>query len=200
MLYLLPGMGADHRMYGAAEWLGLTDARSIDWPHFEGETTIAAVSERMIEEAGIVDGDVLVGSSLGGMVACEIASRLKLRSLALIGSAIAPSEISRLLATLHPLAPLAPLEFVRRCAGKVPGELAEMFSQADPGFVRAMCLAIFDWPGLDTDRITPVRIHGRHDRVIPPPARVDCLVDGGHLIAMTHPAECVRALRSLGIV
>jgi len=30
--------------------------------------------------------------------------------------------------------------------------------------------------------------------VIPPPANVDLLLEGGHLLAMTHAAECVAFL------
>ena len=59
-----------------------------------------------------------------------------------------------------------------------------------------MCRAIFTWPGLDTTRLRPLRIHGRRDRVIPPPATADLLLEGGHLIAMTHAAECVACLQS----
>ena len=71
-----------------------------------------------------------------------------------------------------------------------------MFAHTQAGFIRAMCRAIFTWPGLDLTRIRPLRLHGRHDRVIPPPREVDLLLDAGHLLAMTHAAECVAFLRS----
>ncbi len=87
MHFLLPGMGADHRMYAAPAWQALPEARFIDWPEHHGEATIAAIASRVIAEAGIREGDTVIGSSLGGIVGCEIANQLHLRSLVLIGSA-----------------------------------------------------------------------------------------------------------------
>lgn len=195
MLFILPGMGADHRMYAAPAWQTLPDARFIDWPVHRGETTIAAIAARVIAQAGIRESDTVIGSSLGGIVGCEIANQLRLRALVLIGSAQSPAEISPLLTLLHPLAALAPLDFIRTAAGKLPGELCGMFADSQASFIRAMCSAIFTWPGLDRSRLCPLRLHGRQDRVIPPPVDADLLPDGGHLIAMTHATECVSFIR-----
>ena len=196
MIFLLPGMGADHRMYSAPAWHTLPNSRFLDWPEHRGEDSIAAIADRVIAEAGINDGDTIIGSSLGGIVGCEIANRLRLHSLVLIGSAQSPSEISTLLALLHPLAALAPLDFIRLSAGKLPDELCEMFVDSQAGFIRAMCRAIFEWPGLDPLRIRPLCLHGRNDHVIPPPADADLLLDAGHLLAMTHAEECVAFLHT----
>ena len=144
----------------------------------------------MCDSYDITDGDVLIGASLGGMVACEITRIRKISCLYLIGSAVSKEEISTLLAALHPLAQIAPLDWLRISAGRIPMETAQMFASAEPSFVRAMCAAIFKWEGLGTSTTKVIRLHGRHDLVIPPPKSVDLLVDGGHLISMTHAAEC----------
>ncbi len=190
MIHVLPGMGADHRMY-PAPWQTLPGSRFHDWPDHAGEASITAVARRVIAEAGIADGDTLVGSSLGGIVACEIAGLRRLDRLFLLGSGKNRGEISGLLAALHPLASLAPIDFLRRAAGKIPHDLAAMFHDSDPAFIRAMCQAVFDWPGLDETRITPLRIHGRHDHVFPLPPGIDLVLEGGHVIATTHAVECV---------
>jgi len=196
MIHVIPGMGADHQMFSASAWRALPSAQFHDWPCYRGEKTISAIAERVISEAQIGDGDTVIGTSLGGIVGCEIANRRQLHLLVLIGSAQSSKEISALLTLLHPLATLAPLDFIRTAAGKLPGELCEMFSNSDADFIRAMCCAIFTWPGLEASRMRPLRIHGRHDHVIPPPASADLLLDGGHLIAMTHATECVAYLQS----
>ena len=73
-----------------------------------------------------------------------------------------------------------------------------MFAESDPEFVRAMCTAIFQWDGLGETNTKVFRLHGRHDLVIPPPPRVDLLLEGGHLVAMTHAEECAEfVMRSL---
>lgn len=196
MIFVLPGMGADHRMYGAPAWQRLKGARFLDWPDYRGEDSIPALADRVIDVAEIPDGATVVGSSLGGIVACEIARKRRLESLVLIGSPTAISEISGLLQLMRPCIPLAPVGFIQAAAGKIPGELTEMFSRGDPAFIRASCRAIFEWDGLDETIIAPVRIHGKYDRVVPLPRRVDLEIDGGHLIAMTHPEECVSFLEA----
>lgn len=56
-----------------------------------------------------------------------------------------------------------------------------------------MVRAIFAWKGLEKEAPL-LRIHDAKARVIPSPAAVDCLIDGGHLIVMSHPGECVEAI------
>jgi pimeloyl-ACP methyl ester carboxylesterase len=190
MIYALPGMGADNSMYGAA-WRGLPNSVFLNWPAYHGEDSIASIAKRVVDEAGIADGSVLIGSSLGGIVSCEIAKIRELRGLILVGGAKTKEEISSVLSLIHPLAKYAPIEFIQRAAGKLPSDLTRMFTRGQAPLIRAMCNAIFEWEGLDEALIKPVRIHGRFDRVIPLPANVDLILDAGHLVAMTHPRECV---------
>lgn len=189
VIHALPGMGADHRMF-PAPWTDLPNFRADDWVRYSGEETLADVADSMCKACGIQDGDALVGASLGGMVACEIAKIRKIPSLFLVGSAVHPDEISKVLAALHPLAQVAPIEWLRLSAGSIPLELAQMFASIDAPFVRAMCSAIFKWQGLGATSTKVHRIHGRFDLVIPPPDGADLLLNGGHLISITHAEKC----------
>jgi hypothetical protein len=132
------------------------------------------------------------------MVACEITKIHKIPVLYLIGSAIRKEEVSSFLAAVHPLARLAPLDWLRASAGKVPNELAQMFAEAETSFVRAMCAAVFEWNGLGVSKTKVYRIHGTHDLIIPPPPRVNLLLNGGHLISMSHAQDCVEFIRAKG--
>ncbi len=181
-------------MYAGA-WRSLPDACFLDWRTCVGEKSLAGVASRLIVENGIGDGAIVVGSSLGAMVACEMAKLRRLRGLVLVGGAKNKEEISGVLYALRPLIDFAPLELIQYAAGKVPEELAQMLSRSEPAFIRAMCRAIFEWEGLDESRLTPLRIHGKHDHVIPLPAKIDLVLNGGHLIAMTHASECVDFIR-----
>lgn len=187
-------MGADKRMF-PDPWHSLPGFAAHDWPEYSGEQNIAGIARSVANHYGIEDGDVLIGTSLGGIVACEISRILQLKSLILIASAVDKSEINKLLALLHPLAEVAPLEWLRFSAGKIPSELPQMFAGVDANFMRSMCPAIFRWDGLGTSQGPVHRIHGTRDLVIRPPATVDLLLDGGHLISMTHAADCVRFVR-----
>ena len=175
-----------------APWEALPQFAAHDWPRHDGEQTLAEVALKLCRVCRIEDGDILVGASLGGMVACEIAKIRKLDALFLIGSATGNQEVSRFLTVLHPLADLAPFEWLQVSAGKFPGNVARMWVSAEASFMRSMCKAVFKWDGLGTARVPHFRIHGRRDIVIPPPQRVDLLLDGGHLISMTHAQECVE--------
>ena len=191
MIHALPGMGADNRMY-PAPWSSIPDFLPHDWVHYTCEQSLREIAHSMCVSCQINDGDDLIGASLGGMVACEITKIRKIPRLYLIGSAVHKKEISALLAILHPLAQIAPIDWLRISAGKVPADLAQMFANAEPSFIRAMCAAVFKWEGLGPSSTKVYRLHGKHDIVIPPPRNADLLIDGGHLISMTHAAECME--------
>jgi len=174
-----------------APWSTLPGFRAHDWGQSGDVRSIRQLAEVTVAAGGIADGDVLVGSSLGGMVACEITKLRQIPRLFLIGSAVRKEEVNPLWAEFHSLVEKVPLDWVRASARKLPGELAAMFAAADPEFVRAMCLAIFQWDGLGATDTQVFRVHGRSDMVIPPPEHVDLLLNGGHLIALTHARECV---------
>ena len=195
MIHAIPGMGADRRMY-PAPWSSLPDFLAHDWVRHSDERSLGEVAQSMCKARAIQDGDVIVGSSLGGMVACEMTKIRSIPALYLIGSAVRKEEVSLLLAFLHPLARVAPIEWLSYSAGKVPMELAQMFAGIEASFVRAMCSAIFQWDGLGVTSTKVFRIHGEHDLVIPPPKEADLLLDGGHLISMTHAEECVAFIKA----
>jgi len=124
------------------------------------------------------------------MVAGEITKLRRIHTLYLLGSAIDKAEVSPLLTLLHPLADFAPIDWLRVSAGKIPTDLAQMFTGIDASFVRAMCAAVFQWEGVDAKSVRIVRIHGKKDLVIPLPRGADLVLDGGHLISMSHAKEC----------
>jgi pimeloyl-ACP methyl ester carboxylesterase len=189
MIFVLPGMGADAGMF-TGSWRHLPEAVFANWPTYAGEDSLAEIAQRIVATYAIPDGAVVIGTSLGGMVACEIARIIRLRRLVLIGSATHPSEINSLLTSLQPLHRVAPIGWLQWSATSFPGEIARAFSQSETAFIRSAIGAIFKWDGLHASLPRPLRIHGRYDTVIPPPDEADLFVDGGHLIAMTHSHAC----------
>lgn len=175
-------------------WQELVDVRFVEWAPYASARTIPDLAAAIADREGIRDGDSVFGTSLGGMVACEIAKLRRIERLVLVASAVSRDEIRGLLSILRPLAPFAPVKLVKAVSSSVPGDLAGMMKDADEGFVRTMCGAILDWRGLDAPHPGMIRIHGRGDMVILPPKRADLMLAGGHLIAMTHAEECVAFL------
>ncbi len=194
MIFILSGMGADQRLY-PGPWLALDNSCFLNWPEYQGEKTLGDIAKRMISDNDISASDSVAGSSLGGMVALEIAHRLGLKTVFLFGSAVDPSEINPVLRTLAPIAKVTPIEFFGHISSMIPNDIFKMFGASDPDFIRAMCLAIIDWQGYKGDVSNVVRIHGEKDRIIGCPKHCHIIKDGGHLIAMTHAQECVTILK-----
>jgi pimeloyl-ACP methyl ester carboxylesterase len=188
-------MGADRNMY-SGPWCSLSNAIFLDWPAYRGEKSISAMAQRIVLEQRISPGSILIGSSLGGIIACEIANQLNLGGLILIGSAKQRGEVNALLKALHPLIDLTPIKFLQCTTGKLPSELVQMFAKSDHEFIRAMCKAVFSWDGLKSTQITLIRIHGTKDHVIPLPSGIHYALDGGHLLAITNAAECVKIVEA----
>jgi pimeloyl-ACP methyl ester carboxylesterase len=188
--YILPGMGADATMYGSA-FRTLKDVRYADWPHYDNEKSIKDVALKLIDQYTINSSDIVGGSSLGGIVASEIAKYVELEKIILIGSTLMPDNISPILKKLSLLSEIAPINLIQAFAGKAglitKNKLLEMFGNANSTFIKAMCKAVFEWDGNPTPHCACYHIHGARDLVIYPPKTGATIIDdGGHLIAITH--------------
>ena len=200
-LVLLPGMGVDASMY-AGPWRTLPNTRFVDWPSYAGERSVGEQAERVIDEYDLTSDQEIGGTSLGGMVALEIARRLGQRRVLLLSSATSPAEIRVWLRMLSPLAPITPFEFglaiLKRLRGTILQRLrasAKFLQRADPKFLRAMCTAIVRWEGCAEPSGGTVRIHGNRDWMIRCPATARKIPGAGHLAVITHAAECVEQVR-----
>ncbi len=191
MIHALPGMGADRRMF-PQPWDALHNFSAHNWPSPIQCDSIRELALLTCDTYSIRDGDSLVGTSLGGIVACEITKIRKIRNLYLVASASTKDAVNPILSILHPLASVAPIRWLQFSASAVDMDLMQMFADSDPKFIRAMCRAIFDWDGLCPQSIRIHRIHGKNDRIIPLPDLCDLAIDGGHLISMSHARECVE--------
>lgn len=191
---VLPGMGATSEMY-RGPWRSLPDSIFCDWPPYDGELTLADTARRVVSSYPIGPADVLIGTSLGGMVALEIASMVGVEKVILVSSAVSPMEVRSLLRLLAPLAEIAPIRFAQVIAGSVHSEKAKMFRNSDPRFLRAMCLAVADWQGAPIPRERIHRIHGERDLVIRCPEDAAVIPGAGHLLAITHAERCVQLVR-----
>ena len=192
--YLLPGMGATSEMYQDS-WRALKDCVYLDWPSYAGEDTLRQIAERIIIDHKLIATDNVGGSSMGGMVALEIAALLQSPTVYLIGSATCRQEIHGFLQMLSPLAQITPLRLLQILAGKSNCTFSTMFVASDTDFIRAMCKAIGHWDGCDYSDEKIQRVHGMRDLVIPCPKNITGIPGAGHLIAMTHADACIETLK-----
>ena len=198
--FILPGMGATNAMYDLLRRELEFEVNFINWPEYRGEKSYAEVAQRVIKENGISEDDVVGGSSLGGMVALEMARSTKPKAVMLIGSAIHPKEVQSLLSVLSPLAAVTPISLVQTLAGKHKNLVSGIFAEADPAFIRAMCEYLRSWQGYSGPVEHVYRIHGKKDHVIPCPSAGCNVIDGaGHLLAITHPRETAAFPESVSL-
>lgn len=116
--FLLPGMGANSSMYDSLRPELDFEINFINWPKYRNEKTYSEAATRVIEENGIEDGDIVGGSSLGGMVAVEIARQRKLRAIVIIGSAMSSAEVHGFLSHSAPLSAITPISLIQLLVGK----------------------------------------------------------------------------------
>ncbi|HUP60796.1 MAG TPA: alpha/beta fold hydrolase [Thermoanaerobaculia bacterium] len=200
-LFVLPGIGADERLFAAQR--AVRDVRSINWVlPADPRESLARYAARLAGELRVTDPFDLGGSSFGGMVALELARHLSPRHVFLFGSCRSSDAVSLLLRALHPLAAMSPdrllhpprmlQPLIARWFGATSPAHIELFAQmlaaTPPAFIRWAARAVFSWPGVAELPMPVYHVHGDHDRLIPvdrvKPDRV--IAGAGHLLNLTH--------------
>lgn len=198
--YILPGMGADSRMYSQLAYQGLRNVEFINWPRYKNEQSIVQIASRVIKENGIKPYQNVGGSSFGGMVAAEISKHIPLNALFLIGSALTADKVNPLLkrmAFLTEYVPFATCRFLIDNMRFLDNKLVlKMLRDSQHEYIRAMSKALFKWPGNPNPTCRIYAVHGANDRVVFPPDGTTTLLDAGHLIAMTHAEQVASFLSS----
>ena len=191
-------MGANSSMYDLLRQELDYEINFINWPKYNNEKTYSEVAKRLIEENGIKDGDIVGGSSLGGMVAIEIARQKKSRAVVLLGSATSPAEVKGILTLLAPSVTITPIGLVQLLVGKHNDIVTKMFAAADPNFIRAMCQYLPKWSEAKDLKVPIYRIHGKKDHIIScPDIGCEIIPAAGHLLAITHAKECGKYLNTI---
>ncbi|MCG3179422.1 MAG: hypothetical protein BIFFINMI_01757 [Phycisphaerae bacterium] len=215
-LVLLPGLGADARVFDAMRPL-LPTIHTPPWLTPRDNESLADYAARLADTIPAVPGPlVLGGSSMGGMLALEIARLRPPAVVVLIASCRRMPTLQpavRAIGRLLDVLPTAAYRLGRAAAPLLVGKFGEiplprrqlylrMVSSMPPAFLRWGSRAVSGWPGLpDVNRppATVRHIHGSADRMIPlsaqspPPDRV--IPGAGHLITLSHP-EVVAAFVS----
>jgi pimeloyl-ACP methyl ester carboxylesterase len=202
-LYLIPGLGADQRLFGPQLELPVR-ARVLPWLKPERGEDLEGYATRMAGPIDVQVPFVLAGVSFGGVLAMEMARLLRPRALVLISSCRTPEAIPSwyraawamssfcppaMLKTMMLHSPLVWNAFEPMTA-EARRLLIEMLEQACPDLVAAGMAMLMRWRG--TSIQGPVhQVHGEQDKLLPADrSRADLLIPGaGHLANFTHPAS-----------
>ncbi len=212
-IYLLPGLGADHRLFQPLIDLGLP-VTPVDFIRPEGMESLQAYAARMAAHIADLHGGPLQdsphmigGVSLGGAIATEVARITQPQQLVLISTVTSSREVPPYFKFFRylPLHRVISADFLRKYApreryhGMNPTYrkiLDDMRNEADPVFIRWALNAVVTWrqPQPPTEFI---RLHGTLDMMFPGVllGKRDKLPKAGHTMVMTHAPQVADWLR-----
>jgi pimeloyl-ACP methyl ester carboxylesterase len=84
-IFLIPGLGADTRVYNNID-LHNHKVTCVDWIEPHKTDTLATYSQKLIYQYHITPKSIVIGNSLGGMIAIEMAKIIPLEKVILISS------------------------------------------------------------------------------------------------------------------
>jgi pimeloyl-ACP methyl ester carboxylesterase len=156
-VFLISGMGADERLFRNLDLSGF-ESIPVIWIEPQAHDTLADYAAKLIKQFNICTGDNVIGVSLGGMMATEIAKQVVLNQVVLISSIKTPVEAP---AYYHffkavPIYKLISGEFMIRASflfkplmGKMAGIHAELFysmlKNTSPTFLKWSIGASLNW-------------------------------------------------------
>ncbi len=208
VFYLLPGLGADERVFQFLRLRGT--AHVLRWlrPQSPAEP-LPSYAARLAAAIPVAQACWLVGVSFGGVLALEIGKLRPLAQIALISSLASPAELPWLagLARATGLHHLLPPQLLRRAPrvaqwlfsvqnGAEYELLRQIIRDTDPQIARWAIASLLHWQGGFT--APAARIHGTHDRLLPARAAPgQHLLPGGHFIIVSRAPEISHLLNHL---
>jgi pimeloyl-ACP methyl ester carboxylesterase len=206
----LPGMGADHRLFGPQRAAGIP-FEVPELPIPRPDEGLPAYAARLAAKLDLSTPCTIVGTSFGGMLACELAAATPCRQVVLIASCRHREAVSRAAWPIEWAARFLPDAVIRHQSANTARLLAriESLPRDQYALVRDMALEIpvpylrrvgrmiLKWKRPSPLTCPIAHIHGDRDRLIPlrnvQPDEV--VPGGGHLINLTHPDQVNRFLR-----
>lgn len=209
-IYFISGLAADRSVFKHLQLTPFCSAIYLDWIEPEKAETLAAYALRLAEKIDTSKPFALVGLSFGGMLATEIALRLKPVFLILISSIPRVQQLPHYfkLAAVLRLHKLVPIRFIQQAAllkrfftietAADKTLLRAMIRKSDVYFIRWAMHAVLTWK----NTLVPenlIHIHGTRDEVLPvrftKPTHI--IPKGGHLMVMTRPEEINKILQEV---
>lgn len=209
-IYLIPGLGADKRMYQPQLKL---------WPEAEvlehltpvrGET-LTQYAARLAPSIDTAAPFILIGTSLGGMISLELTKYVKPEKVILIASVKGRDELPTFIRSMrylnfHRLIPPGIYKHVNglmaarldsRRDSSVASLIREMTIDASPLFIDWAINAVINWKPAFILPENLVHIHGSNDTLFPLKYIKQPIIikNGSHVMNLTLSAEVNKALQ-----
>lgn len=210
-LYCLPGLGVAHRLYDRCDF-GIHPINWLDWPVMPVGSMLEDYARVMATQVDAAEAHVLIGTSMGGMVAQEMAAITRPQRVIIISSWKGPQEIpwlirairtlrlERLLTdwTMRRFVPTLRMMRWKLGAEKEDAQrlVGTMMNAWPAAQIRVMVRAALAWKGAEVKDL--VHIHGDRDALMPVRCIKDAIVIkvGTHMMVYTMAGEVSAAVRS----
>lgn len=208
MIYFIPGIGADHRVFETISLPGFETA-IIRWEHPHPNEPISEYTKRLLPQIK-EEPTAFVGLSFGGLIAAELSKHFPKAKLILISSIASRKEVpwwgrTGAALRLNRLFPgtfmKRPNVFIRWFFSISPGHDRQLFDailrDSDPDFLYWALNELLHWKGSGAHRVH--HIHGDKDRLLPcASTSADIIVKGaGHFMIVANGKELSAMLLKL---
>jgi pimeloyl-ACP methyl ester carboxylesterase len=210
-IFLIAGMGADTRIYNNIELPPKYDIVPVDWLEPHETDTLITYAQKLIYQYDIKPNDIVIGNSLGGMLAMEIAKKISLKKAILISSIKTINEAPgyfRLFKAL-PVYKIIPNKMltstgpmIRQVFGTMSNAdlwlFKDMLQNTSPTFLKWAMGAALHWEN-QTIPSNVYHIHGDADFVFPFKKINDAtLIKGGsHIMIFNRAGEINKWLKPI---
>lgn len=201
-VYFISGLGADSRVFHHIQLPPGFEAVYLDWIKPKQNESLHGYATRLAERIDASDKFILVGLSMGGMMAVEIAKRYHPVMTILLSSVPCSPNLPFYFRVagklrLHKLVPVSLLKsasFIKRFFTVEKKEdkklLRQLIYDTDPAFIRWALNAILHWDCKDFNGHY-IHIHGSTDMILPirfaKPTHV--IAKAGHMMVLTKAGE-----------
>ncbi|MDX1936198.1 MAG: alpha/beta hydrolase [Flavihumibacter sp.] len=199
-VYFISGLGADKRVFKYIQLPEGYNAVYLDWLKPGHKEALTAYAQRMAAGINTTQPFVLLGLSMGGMIATEIAKLYPPQQLILLSSIPHHTQLPfyfKWAGKLH-LQKIVPLSFVKAAAktkrlftnekNEDKQLIRQLIAETDNYFLRWAMSAIVNWKG-GIPSAGYVHIHGDRDEILPhrfvQPTHT--VKRGSHLMVLTRP-------------
>jgi pimeloyl-ACP methyl ester carboxylesterase len=177
-VFLIPGLGADERIFQYID-LPADETVAVKWLEPEKRDTLSTYAQKLVDHYSIKPQSIVIGNSLGGMLAVEIAKKVELDKAILISSIKTAGEapLSFKWYKFLPIYKLIPSKWlpftgfiVKRVMGKMSRHHQDLFVSmlkgTSPKFIKWALDAILHWD----NKVIPANVYhitGDKDKIFP---------------------------------
>jgi pimeloyl-ACP methyl ester carboxylesterase len=207
-LIMLPGLGADARMYRAQKE-AFPQLVTPDWIPPKKQESLAEYAQRFLQSLDLQGPYFLGGASFGGMIAYEMALAQPPRGLFLLSSARSPQAMTNWLRRIRSIAHITQIlpwdaaSLVAELGLGLPDRLLPFrvkmvlkhLHHDETDFMRWGLPAVLRWKPSELASTFPIhQLHGERDPFLPAKlSQADLIVPkAGHLLTKTHAEEVNR--------